>query len=111
MRAGRLRHRVTIQQLTAGSPQQNTTGEMDDDWTDFATVWAAIEPIRGRDLVAAQQEHADVEVKIPIRYLSGVTAKMRVRHDSINYSILYVINPGMRDKDLELMCSQGVNDG
>ena len=31
MRAGQLRHRVTIEQLVAASPTQNAGGEIDDD--------------------------------------------------------------------------------
>lgn len=111
MRAGKLRHRVTIQSLVAGSPQQTPSGEPDVSWTDVATVWASVEPLRGRELFAAQEHHSRVEVRIRMRYRSGITAAMRVFWDSRYYNIVVVLDAEERHRELELMCEQGVNDG
>lgn len=111
MRIGTLRHRVTIQQLVAGSPQQYDTGEPDESWTDVATVWASVEPLQGRELTAAQEVHSEAEVRIKMRYRSGVTAKMRVSFDGVYYSILVVLDKALRHIELDLICRTGVNDG
>ena len=111
MRAGKLRHRVTIQQLTAGSPQQLPSGEPDTSWADYLTVYASIEPLRGRELLLAQQLVSEVSVRIRMRYRAGVTAAMRAVFEGVNYSILAVIDVELKHAELELMCSTGVNQG
>jgi SPP1 family predicted phage head-tail adaptor len=77
MAAGDLRHQVTIQQSveapdTFGGAGTPTT------WTTYAVVWAAIEPGSAREFIEAQQQSAEKTVTIRIRYLAGVTPKMRV---------------------------------
>lgn len=52
MNAGQLRHRVTIQQLTKVEDEGGGYAEV---WTDVATVWAAIKPMRGNERYEAQQ--------------------------------------------------------
>ena len=111
MRAGRLSHRITIQQLVAGSPEQKPTGEPDVAWTDVATVWADVRPLQGRSLLLAQQVQSRVDTEIEIRYRAGVNAAMRVTHDSDVYDILAVIDPDKRHVRLVLHCATGVNQG
>jgi SPP1 family predicted phage head-tail adaptor len=111
MRAGRLRHRVTIQQLTIGSPQQKPTGEPDAQWADVATVWADVRPLQGRALFLAQQVESRVDTEIEIRYRAGINAAMRVTHDGDVYDILAVIDPDKRHIRLVLNCATGVNQG
>lgn len=109
--AGKLRHRVALQALGAGSPQQTGSGMPDESWSTVATVYASVEPLNGRELFAAQEHHAETTTRIRIRYRSGVTAKMRVSHGGTLYNILSVIDPEKRHKEMQLMCSDGVNDG
>lgn len=112
MRTGKLRHDVVIQKLQPNSPSQKSTGEPDESWvTHLAAVAASVEPLRGRELFAAQEHHSEIEVRIRIRYRSDVTAKMRVSFRSKIYDILAVINPREENVELELMCKQGVNEG
>lgn len=54
--AGTLRHLVTIEQKT--QTQDSTTGEMVDSWSTFATSYAGIYPMSGREFVAAMQLQA-----------------------------------------------------
>ena len=76
MEAGKLGHRVTIQRSTV---TQNEYGEPVPTWGTFATVWAAIEPLIGREQFAVQQLQSAVSVRVRIRYRPGVTPLMRVR--------------------------------
>jgi SPP1 family predicted phage head-tail adaptor len=103
MRAGRLRHRVTIQQR-AGT--QDSYGQEDDDWNDVDTVWAAVEPLRGREFLEARREGAEVTTRIVTRYRSGITPAMRVSYDSRTFDIVSVINVDERDSELQLMCRE-----
>ena len=111
MRAGKLRHRVTIEQQVAGSPNQFDTGEPDEAWATFATVWASVRPLSGRELFLAQQAESRVEAEIEIRWITGVTAGMRVSASGVYYNIEAIINPEARDDRLILRCSTGLNAG
>lgn len=111
MQSGKLRHRVTIQSRVSGSPQKKPSGAPDDSWTDFLTCYASIEPLRGREFLEAQAVQSRVEVRIRIRYRAGITAAMRVVKGSTYYHVEAVINPEMRNRELQLMCSQGVVNG
>ena len=113
MRAGLLRERVRIEE----KPQftdQNEFGEEIRDWTEVATVWAGVEPLRGREFVEAQQEQNQLDVRIRMRYQRGLTIKpdeMRAVWVDENetthiYDILYVKNINARDKELHLMCKE-----
>lgn len=103
---GLLDRRITIQ---TPSDTLNALGEPVKSWTSYATVWAAIEPISGREFWAMQQVHSEVTVRIRIRYLSGVLPKMRISSGGSKvYNIEAIINPGEKNGHLELMCSEGV---
>lgn len=109
--AGTLRHRVTVQQLVAGSPQQNAGGEPDETWTDLVTRWASIDPLQGRQLVAAQQVNSEVTGVIRMRYLSTVTSRMRCVFNSRYYDILAVVNPLEQNEETVLYVREGPNNG
>lgn len=111
MRAGTLRHRVAIEQLVANSPTQNAGGEMDETWTNVATVWAAVEPLKGREFLAAQQVNSEVTGTIRIRHRAGVTPKMRCVFGTRNYDVLAVVNPDERSRELVLYVREGPNVG
>lgn len=77
LNAGRLRHRVTIQ--VPQHTQDPQTGEMVTTWASFAeNIAAAIEPVSVREFVAAQAVQSRIEVRIVIRYRSGLNAAMRL---------------------------------
>lgn len=108
MDAGRLDKRVTIQSMTA---TRNAIGEPVEAWADVATVWAAVEPVQGREFWEQQQVQSEVTTRIRIRYRAGVTAAMRVTYGGRFYNIKSVIDPRERHDEMQLMCSSGVNDG
>lgn len=101
--AGKLRHRITIQEHVTG---QDEFGQPRDDWRDVTTVWAAVEPLRGREYFAAQQVQADVTARIRIRYRKGIRPEMRSLYDGRLYDILSVIDPEERHQELQLMCRE-----
>ena len=65
---GKLRHRITFMEPNR---VQNEIGEWVEEWRPIEknpTVWAAVEPLRGRTYFEAKQATADVDGKITIRY-------------------------------------------
>ena len=112
MRAGSLRHVVTIESPTK---TQDSTGSIVQSWATYDTVRAAIEPISGREFFSASQAQSSVTTRIRIRYLDGVTPKMRVSHDSDYYDIQAVLPDTTGTRELHLMCvkrgAQGFRNG
>jgi len=112
MRTGKMRHLVTLQNLVVGSPQQLPTGEPDEAWTAFATdIWADIQPLRGRELIAAQAVASEVTGTIRIRHVAALTAKSRVLFGTRIYDILAAVNPGERNWEWLLYVKEGPNAG
>ena len=106
MKAGKLRHRVTIQKLDESQDGTGGIRKGSSDWSDFATRWAAIEPLQGRELFIAQQVSAEVNIRLRLRYLKNVTPRMRVLFDGREFDIKSVLNPGERNRELELLCKE-----
>jgi SPP1 family predicted phage head-tail adaptor len=77
MRAGQLRHRITLQRAVDA---QDDYGEPSSIWEDVVSIAAAIEPISGREFFSAQQVQADVTTRITIRWRNGIEPVMRIVH-------------------------------
>jgi SPP1 family predicted phage head-tail adaptor len=113
MQAGKLRHRIQIQQKVTGQDPQ--TGEqLTQQWVDFAKVWASVEDLSARDLIAAQAVQSEAKTRIVIRYREGITPAMRVVLST--GAICGIVGPPLADINsrkeyLTLLVSSGVNDG
>jgi len=108
--AGRLTRRITLQQKIASG--QDAYGVPSTTWQDVATVWAAVEPISGREFWAQQQVQAEATIRIWIRYRIGITADMRaVMGERVFALVAPPIDWRDRHEYLQLMCSEGVLDG
>lgn len=110
MNAGMLNKRITIQEKAANSPAYDEYGQPSEAWATFAVVWAAVEPIQGREFWAQQQVQSEVTIRIRIRYLSGVRPDMRILYGSRVFSVESVIDPKERHAEMQLMCSEGPKD-
>ncbi|MFQ5783607.1 MAG: phage head closure protein [Alphaproteobacteria bacterium] len=105
VRAGALRHRVALQSAVETADGGGGFGVA---WSDVATVWAAIEPLKGTERLRAQRLENPVSHKVTIRYRGGVTAAMRLKFGTRIFDIRAVINPRERNQRLELLCEEGV---
>ena len=65
MRAGRLRHRLHLQEQTE---TQNAYGEAVISWTTTATCFGSLEPFYGYTKTSTDQQIADLALKVIIRY-------------------------------------------
>lgn len=99
--AGSLRLSVTIEEVT----ETNTDGVVAQSWSDYAdNVRAGILPQSGREFYRAKQVYADMTHLVRIRYLAGVTPKMRLKLGSRYLNIVSVGNVEERDRVLDLVC-------
>lgn len=140
MRAGRLRHRLVLQSKdytgsaavyiydaddailtdadgtsleaaeTGSGASRDAYGAALLSWATQDTVWGAIEPLSGKEYFSQQAVQAEARVRIVIRYHSTISTSWRVSHDGLYYDILDVLNENTRDRQLILMCSEGVRD-
>ena len=99
-RAGQLKFQITIQQQTA----TQLYGEPTLSWSTFAICKASIEPISGREYFAAKQIISEQLFRFTIRYISGITAKMRISYNSTHYDIQDVIDIGNNHKEIQMIC-------
>lgn len=75
------------------------------DWLEFALVWAQIEPISGREYFLNREQQTEVTVRIRMLFMPGITNKMRVVYRDTLYQIVSVIDPLEQREELELICS------
>lgn len=103
MQAGKLRHLVTIEYQRS---DQGETGEVhaDPKWYRFKIVNAAVVPLTGRELFNAEQVQPDVNTRVEMRYLEGLTSAMRVNYDGRILNIASVIDLEERHREMHLMC-------
>ena len=109
MEAGRLRHRVEVQDYVG--EEKDSNGNDVRNYTTFASnIPAEIVPMRGRELFAAQQEFSEADVRIGMRYLAGMTDKMRIVHEGVYYGIVSIVDVEMRHVEFVVYCKAGVTD-
>jgi SPP1 family predicted phage head-tail adaptor len=101
--AGRLRHRVT---LKSNSPSVDEYGDESESWGTEGTVWARIEPLRGQELLLAQQVNAELSHRVTIRYYSGCSPQWRVYFGNRTLEIVSVRDPEERNIKMELLCKE-----
>lgn len=104
---GKMRHRITFQHFVGESDAFGDPLLADDSqWEDVATVWAAIDPLSGREFYAAEQSQSEVSHKVRCRYRAGITTAMRIKYGERIFSILSVIDWEERHESLLIMCKE-----
>ena len=112
--AGRLRHRIQIQQdsargtrarldnltespqLTVPKMKTDNFGEPKPQWSTVGTRWGDIEPTGGREFWYAGQMVSDSSHVVLMRFYPGLTPQMRLLVKGKQYEIVHVINPGQQ---------------
>lgn len=107
MRAGRLRHLLTIEEPYES---EDAFGEPIPSWQSLAEVWGRKTDLSGRELFQAQQVNAEVTTEFEIRHRTDVDARMRVVCDDICYGIRSVQDPEGLGERTVLLCARTVNE-
>lgn len=111
--AGRLRHRVTIEQKLV---EQDSDGVAVESWEPAfggGAFPAEIEPMTGRELFAAAAQQSKATTRLRMRALAGIKPQlMRARHRSTIYNIEGAVpDPDSGVEWMRLYCSSGVAEG
>ena len=104
MRAGELRHRVTLQKPTKSRDSFNEMAAVS--YSDVDTVWAAVEWRNGRRYLEASQLNSEVQGVVRIRYRTDVKADWRLKYGPRYLQILSMSNTYERDRELQLNCKE-----
>jgi len=101
MKAGDLDQRVTVERLQGGFDE---LGQPVEKWAPMFTCWAAVEPLTGREFIAAQAAQSEVTARIRMRFRPWMTAEDRVIHNGTTYNIVSLIDVRSGHRELVLMC-------
>lgn len=101
MQAGKLRNRVTIQQI---GTTQDEIGQTVTGWEDVATVSADIRYLNGIERLKADSSTSLAKASIRIRYREGINAGMRIVHGTTAYNIAAVLPDVGKKQHVDLVC-------
>lgn len=88
--AQELNRKITFQQSSI--VQDPHTGEMIETWVDFVSVFAKIEPLVGREYLAAAAIQAEDTTKFTMRYRGDIDAAMRISFGGKDWNIQSIQN-------------------
>ena len=111
MRAGKLDKRLDIEQPIS---TQDSSGSPVISWLAVGTVWASIEPIKGREALTSNQVLGTMDARIRIRQhplLAAINPKWRCKYNGQFFNIISVAHIALGNREIELMCLSGANDG
>lgn len=116
--ANTLNKRILIQ---APGEVQDDAGQLIPGWADVFTdgdrkIYAALNPLSVRELIAAEAGQSEVSHKITVRYRDQfanpqAVAKMRAVYGERVFNITGAINRNEGGRWVDLLCAEGLNEG
>jgi SPP1 family predicted phage head-tail adaptor len=101
MKAGQLDQRVTVERFTS---TEDELGQPIETWAPLFSCWAAVEPLTGREYLAAASLVSEVTARIRMRFRPWMTAQDRVVHNGTTYGIESLVDVRSDHRELVLMC-------
>ena len=99
--AQKLRTPIELQAFTT---PRNEFGEEIETWATYATPLAKVEPMVGREYLAAGAEVGETKLKVTIRYRSDVSRLHRLILQGDAFEIVDAQNIKFRNRELLLYC-------
>jgi len=106
MRAGQLRHKISIQEQTDTSDGMGGFSTSWSDITGMESVQAAIWPLSSKESLDSMKLELSVTHKIRIRYRSGITAKNRIAFGARIFNIISLTNHDERDISWDILATE-----
>lgn len=102
---GKMRHQIFLQEDRGTA--QTASGQHVDDWQTYATSWASVEPVTGRDFWNGQQV-AEVVCShvIKMYYRPNVKPQDRVIHKGRVFNVAYAHDLEEQQRELTLYCRE-----
>lgn len=108
MNPGKYNKVITLQSKTSTT---DAYGGPVDSWADVATVWARVQPIKGREMIAAQAAQSETAVRFYTRYQDNLTTAMRIIYAGKNYDITGIVDIDERHVEFEISAKTGTSEG
>lgn len=105
MDIGRTNKRITFcryEEIT------NALSQSEQALNEVKTVWASVEPARGREYQEAQRIRPELTYKITTRYHKGITPDMFIKFRDRYFEIVSIINVRERNEMLEIVCIEKI---
>lgn len=103
MRAGRLRKRVILQRPVE---TQGDTGGVTTTWVDVATVWAGVEPLRGREYESARARNAETTHRLVLRHRDDILQTWRIAFGGRIFRIDELLNIDERNREVQIRATE-----
>lgn len=100
------RHRVSI--VYEKDPVQDALGHESGTETELGCRWARIEPLRGDEILVAEQRVGHVTHRVNFRHLAGIATEMQVKFGTRRFEIVHAINVMELGEETELLCREEV---
>ena len=100
---GRLNKRAALQSATNATDAQGGHAKT---WATYATVWAYVTPVSGRETLAAAQVTASYATAVVIWYRADVSVQDRIVVEGRTLQIESLQDPDGRKDELRLLCSE-----
>lgn len=101
MDIGRTNKRITFCRY---EEKENELSQMEQVLTKVKTVWASVEPTRGREYQEAQRIRPELTYKVTTRYHKEVTPDMFIKFKGRCFNIVSIINVKEQNSMLEIIC-------
>jgi len=105
MDIGRTSKRITFCRY---EDKENEILQIEQVLTDVKTVWASVEPLRGREYQEAQRIRPELTYKAMTRYHKEITPDMLIKFKQRLFQIISIINVRERNEMLEIMCIEKI---
>lgn len=107
MDIGRTNKRITFCRY---EEKENELMQTEQALNEVKTVWASVEPTRGREYQEAQRIRPELTYKITTRYHKGITPDMFVKYKERYFQIISIINVRERNEMLEIICIEKISE-
>lgn len=107
MDIGRTNKRITFCRY---EEKENALSQIEQTLTEVKTVWASVEPTRGREYQEAQRVRPELTYKITTRYHKDVTPDMFIKFKERYFNIVSIINVREKNEMLEIICTERITE-
>ena len=105
MEGGKLRHRAELQSF---AETRDDYGQAIKSYATFATVWARVEPLTGRELIEAQQLNSRVTHKVTIRHQPFAKPISRILFKTRPLEVVSVLDKDERRIEMKIICIESL---
>lgn len=102
---GEMRHRISVEQSSGTADGMG--GYTSLVWTEFAKVWAKIEPKTARENFEKKELKHQITHKVTVRYIDGLASDMRLKFGDRYFQIKGIRIVLEKTRYMELDCKEG----